>query len=210
MCLSLGMYSSLWRRVLIGGAMTTGVLRVTSVTAGASAGQVPQSVVQQQAEKVLAKETGQAPPTVKCPSGLPATNGAHINCTLTAKGSKLVYPVRVTVNKVLLGAAHFTVQVGQAPGQANKATFCADNATIEKATSAATKSAVITAFSANHKRILEFQATAPSKIVAQADKLVQAARLAVKDNSTKPLKNNAVEKAGIAVDKFCGVKASSS
>jgi hypothetical protein len=189
--------------------MTMGVLSVTCVSAGASTGEVPQSVVQKQAENVLAKETGLAPPTIKCPGGLPATNGAHITCTLKAKDSKLVYPVRVTVNGVHHGTAHFMVQVGQAPGQANKATFCADNATIEKATSAATTPAqLIAAFSANQSTILEFQATAPSKIVAQAAKLVQAARLAVQGNSTKPFMTNAVNQAGLAVDKFCGVTAS--
>ncbi|HEX3793346.1 MAG TPA: DUF4333 domain-containing protein [Acidimicrobiales bacterium] len=197
---------SLWRRASLGGCVSIGLLSVACVSAGASVGTVPQNVVQTQAAKVLASETGQPPPTVKCPGGLNAKVGAHITCKLTSKGSKLVYPVVVTVNRVANGTAHFNVQVGQAPGQANKAKFCADNAAIEKATSSAKTSAdLIAAFSANQNTILDFQKVAPAEIVAQAAKLVQAARLSVNTNSTKPFMNTAVEKAGVAVDKFCGV-----
>jgi hypothetical protein len=198
-----------WRQWAVVACITSGVLGLTCISAGAATGEVPRTVVQTQAEKVLAAETGRPLPTVKCPGGLPGTVGAHITCTLTAKGSSLKYPVRVTVSSISNGTAHFEVQVGQAPGQANKAKFCADNAAVEKATSAAkTTKELLSALSANQKTILNFQATAPAAIVDQAAILVQASRQAVLKKSTTPLSTSAVANAGTAVDRFCGVKAS--
>jgi len=46
--------------------------------------------------------------------------------------------VTITVRSIHGGSANFYVQVGQALGQANQAKFCADNATINSALSAAT------------------------------------------------------------------------
>jgi hypothetical protein len=186
----------------VAGALLPGLV---GVPAGANSAEVPATVVEAQAAKVLAGETGLAPPKIICRTGLEGKVGAHINCTLTTKGSKLVFPVRVTVNSVHDGTAHFSVQVGQAPGQANKKLFCRDNATIDMATSAAqTPAALIAAFQANQKVILEFQATAPSKVVADAGVLVVAARKAVQTNDTTAFGTKAIMKAGLAVDAFCG------
>jgi hypothetical protein len=145
-----------------------------------------------------------APPHVVCRTGLEGKVGAHINCTLTTKGSKLVFPVRVTVNSVHNGTAHFSVQVGQAAGQANKKIFCRDNAIIDMATSAApTPAALIAALVANQKTILEFQATAPSKVVADAGELVVAARKAVQTGNTTAFGTTAIAKADLSVAAFC-------
>jgi hypothetical protein len=192
-------------RVATAGVIGASLLGLSGLPAGASSGEVPATVVEAQAAKVLASETGLAPPKVICRKGLEGKVGAHINCTLTTKGSKLVYPVRVTVNSVHNGTAHFSVQVGQAAGQANKKVFCQDNATIDMATSAAqTPAALIAAFQANQKAILEFQATAPSKVVAYAGVLVVAARKAVQTNDTTAFGTKAIMKAGLAIDAFCG------
>jgi hypothetical protein len=188
------------------GCVATLAVGLQSSVAGASSGQVPRSVVEAQAAKVLAKETGQKLPTVKCPGDLAAEVGAHINCTLTPHGTKLKYPVRVTVNGVRNGTAHFSVQVGQAPGQANKAKFCHDNAIIEAATSMAqTKAQLLAAFAANQNTILDFQGTAPSKVAADAGTLAQAVRVAVKAGNISGLNKKAFVSAGLAVDRFCGV-----
>jgi hypothetical protein len=181
------------------------LLALLGSPAGASSGEVPAKVVEAQAAKVLASETGEAPPHIVCRTGLPGKVGAHINCTLTTKGSKLVFPVRVTVNAVHNGTAHFSVQVGQAAGQANKAVFCRDNAIINMGVSAAqSPAALIAVFVANQKTIVEFQATAPSKVVADAGKLVIAARNAVRTNDTTAFGTKAIMKAALAVATFCG------
>jgi hypothetical protein len=166
---------------------------------------VPAKVVEAQAAKILASETGQAPPHVVCRTGLEGKVGAHINCRLTTKGSKLVFPVRVTVNAVHGGTAHFSVQVGQAAGQANKKVFCRDNAIINMAVSSAqSPAALIAAFVANQKAIVEFQSTAPTKVVADAGKLVIAARKAVQTNDTTAFGTKVIMKAALAVAAFCG------
>jgi Domain of unknown function (DUF4333) len=188
-----------------GGVVVALLLGLSGISAGASTGEVPASVVEAQAAKVLASKTGQAPPKIICRKGLEGKVGAHINCALTTKGSKLVYPVRVTVNSVRNGTAHFSVQVGQAAGQANKKVFCQDNAILDTATSAAqTPAALIAAFQANQKAIVEFQATAPSKVVADAGILVVAARKAVQTNDTTAFGTKAIMNAGLAIDAFCG------
>jgi hypothetical protein len=199
------------RRLATSGVPAVLLLSLWAAPVGASTGVVPAGVVEAQAAKVLAAETGLAPPKVACHQGLAGKVGAHINCTLTTKGSKLVYPVRVTVNSVRNGTAHFSVQVGQAAGQANKKVFCRDNATIDLATSTAqTPAELIAAFKAHQKTILELQATAPSKVVADAGMLVVAARKAVQTNDTTAFGTKSIMQAGLAIQAFCGQNADGS
>jgi hypothetical protein len=178
--------------------------------AAAATGSVPKSVVEAQAAKILAAETGQGLPHTKCPDDcpddLPGKVGASITCVLTPKASKLKYPVVVTVNSVRKGTAHFRVQVGQAIGAANKAKFCADTAVLDKATSVAkTPSNLIAIFESNVKTLNDFQGTAPSAIVATAGTLVQAARTAVNTGSAQAFATPAIMKDILAVSTYCGL-----
>ena len=177
-----------------------------SVTASAaSSGSVPKGVVEAQAAKVLAAETGQKPPKVTCPGDLQGKLGAFINCRLTPAGSKLVYPVKVTVNSVKNGTAHFFVQVGQAFGVANKTTFCHENAVLDRATIVATTPAqLVPILAANEKTIQDFQATAPSKIVISAGTLAHAAKVAISSKDASAFTTKAIQQAEAAVDAFCG------
>jgi hypothetical protein len=187
------------------GLACAALLGAYSASAGAAAGQVSKSVVEAQAAKVLAAQTGQPLPHVTCPGGLPGRVGASIKCTLTPKGSTTKYPVTVTVRSIHGGTANFYVQVGQAIGAANKTEFCKDNAILDQATSVAqTPSDLIPILKANESTILDFQATAPSKIVVDAGKLVQAARNAIKTGNANAFTTKAIMKAGANVDAFCG------
>src|ERR1700689_1114448 len=82
------------------GILAAALLGTRGVPAGATAGDVPKSVVEAQAAKVLAAETGQESPSVKCPGDLQGKVGATLRCVLIPKGSKLKYPVVVTVGSV--------------------------------------------------------------------------------------------------------------
>jgi hypothetical protein len=187
------------------GSASAGLL---SATAGAT-GVVSKSTVQTQAAKILAKETGQKPPKVTCAGSLKAKVGASVKCTVVPHGSTLKYPAVVTVRSIHGGTANFHVQVGQAAGQANMTKFCTDNTTLITAVSAAsTPDAFIQALEANESTILDFQNTAPSKIVNQAGALVQAARAAISSGDPGAFETKAAEAAGNAVDAFCGQNAS--
>jgi hypothetical protein len=192
-------------RLAAAGFASALLLTLSSASAGASTGQVPKSVVEAQAAKVLAAETGQKPPNVKCPGGLPAKVGASIDCTLTPHGSKTVYPVNVTVQSVKKGTAHFDIQVGQAKGVANKAKFCYDNSALDKATSqAATIKDLLNIFVASQATINDFQGTAPSKIVKQVGALVHAARVAISTGDASAFGTKAIQNDGKQIDAFCG------
>jgi hypothetical protein len=181
------------------------LLGLSSVSAGASGGSVPKSVVEAQAAKVLAAETGQKPPKVTCPGDLQGTLGASMRCTLTPAGSRLVYPVKVTVNSVSNGTAHFSVQVGQAIGVANQTTFCHDNALLDRATIAAkTPAQLVPILVANEKTIQEFQATAPPKIVISAGTLAHAASVAIRSRNAAAFATAPLMQAESAVNAFCG------
>jgi hypothetical protein len=183
------------------GSVAVGLL---TTSAGAT-GVVPKSTVQTQAAKILAKETGQKPPKVTCTGGLKAKVGATVHCTVVPHGSTLKYPALVTIRSIHGSTANFHVQVGQAAGQANKAKFCADNTTLLTAVSAATTpAAFISALEANESTIIDFQSTAPSKIVDQAGALVQAARAAINSGNPAAFGTKAAVAAGNAVDAFCG------
>lgn len=211
MCSPVGV--NLTRNLRFTAAGCVGILlfNFTGVSADASTGSVPKIVVEAQAAKVLAQETGLKLPTVTCPGDLKGQVGATIQCTLTPAGSKLVYPVKVTVNSVKNGTAHFYVQVGQAFGVANKAKFCHDNAILDRATSAAkTVADLVPIFIDNEMTLLDFQATAPSKIVVSAGTLVHAAKDAINSGNASAFTTRALTNADQAVDTFCGQNADGS
>ncbi len=94
---------------------------------------------------------------------------------------------------------------------ANKASFCAANATLDKATaSVTTPDELLTALKANQSVIDEFGKTAPSAIKAQAQVLVQGADAAIKANSAKVFSTTKFASAGQAVDTYCGQGANGS
>ena len=171
----------------------------------AAAPQVSKSTLQAQAAKILAAKTGQKLPRVTCPSGVAAKVGAVIHCTVVPHGMTLKYPVTITVRTIHGSTADFYVQVGQALGQANQAKFCADNATINSAlTAATTPAAFLSALQANEQTILDFQSTAPSKVVDSAGTLIEATRQAIQSGSVAIFNTKSVAKAAIAIDTFCG------
>jgi hypothetical protein len=178
-----------------------------SAVAGAGAPQVAKTTVQTQSAKILAAETGQKRPKVTCPSGVAAKVGAVIHCTVVPHGTTVHYPATVTVRSIHGSTATFYVQVGQAPGHADRATFCADNATINAALSAATTpAAFLSALKANESVILELQSTAPSNIVDAAGTLTEATRQAIQSGDITVFNTKTVAHAAIAVDNFCGQK----
>ena len=131
--------------------------------------------------------------------------GAVIHCTVVPHGMTLKYPVTITVRTIHGSTADFYVQVGQALGQANQAKFCADNATINSAlTAATTPAAFLSALQANEQTILDFQSTAPSKVVDSAGTLIEATRQAIQSGSVAIFNTKPVAKAAIAIDTFCG------
>jgi hypothetical protein len=158
-----------------------------------------------QSAKILAAKTGQKLPKVTCPTGVAAKVGAVIHCTVVPHGMTLKYPATITVRSIHGSTANFYIQVGQALGQANQAKFCADNATINGAlTAASTPAAFLSALQANERAILEFQSTAPSKIVDSAGTLVSAARQAIQSGNVAVFNTKTVAKAAVLVDEFCG------
>jgi hypothetical protein len=195
-------------RLVFAGSIGATLLGTFGGVATATTGSVPKAVVESQTAKILSAETGQGLPHVKCPGNLQGKVGASIKCVLTPKGSKLKYPVVVTVNSVTKGTAHFHVQVGQAIGAANKAKFCADLATIDKATAGPKPAnALIPIFESNIKTIKDFQDVAPSAIVNSAGTLVQAVRTAVNTGNAQAFTTPAILKAEQAVNAFCALNA---
>jgi hypothetical protein len=205
------MHTTTHLRRSVGAAVLLGVVcGGLATSAGASTPLVSKSTVQSQAAKILARETGQKAPKVSCPSGSKAKVGATIHCTVIPHGSTLKYPATITVTSIHGSTANFHVQVGQAPGQANKTKFCADNATINNAVSgAASPQAFVQALEANQQAILDFQNTAPSSIVQQAGVLVQAARQAITSGDATIFTTKTVSNAVTAIDTFCGQRATS-
>jgi hypothetical protein len=176
--------------------------------AGAATPELSRSTVQTQTAKILAAKTGQKRPKVTCPRGVAAKVGAVIHCTVVPYGMTLKYPATVTVRSIHGRTANFYVQVGQARGQANMEKFCADNATIDSALSAATTSAAfLSALQTNEAVILEFQKTAPAKIVAAAGTVTAASRQALNSGDIAVFNTKTVANAAIAIDKFCGQSA---
>jgi hypothetical protein len=202
--LSSGMRAARIPRVLGAGILGALLLGLSAMPAWASTGEVPRSVVQTQAARALAAATGQNLPKVTCPTGLKGKVGASINCIVIPSGSTTKYPVRVTVNSVRNGVAHFHVQVGQAIQAGDRTTFCRDNATLDKATLGATKpSDLIAIFKANKSTIDEFQATAPPAIVKDAGTLAQAAATAIRSGNASAFTTKAVARAARTTDAYC-------
>jgi hypothetical protein len=167
--------------------------------------EVSQSDVESQVASQLAAETSQPLPKITCPSGLQAKVGASIDCTLTAQGSTTTLPVHVSVTSVTNGTAHFSAQVGQAAGAGDKTTFCADNATLDKATaSVQTQADLIAALKANQAAINNFQATAPPDIVASAGPLAIAANNAIATGDASAFNTPAIQDDGNKVNAYCG------
>jgi hypothetical protein len=175
-----------------------------SISIGGTA-EVPQATVESQVATQLAAQTSEPVPKVTCPSGLQAKVGASTDCTLTAQGSTTQLPVHVKVTSVTNGTAHFDAQVGQAAGAGDKTTFCADNAILDKATaSVQSASDLIAALKANQVTINNFQATAPSDIVASAGPLAIAANNAISSGDISGFNTQAIQDAGNKVNAYCG------
>ena len=94
----------------------------------------------------------------------------------------LKYPVMIMVWTVHGSTADFYVQAGRPrPGQRGE--FCADNAAINSAlTAATTPAASLPALQANEQTILHLQSMAPSKVV-DCPSLVEATRQAIQSCS---------------------------
>jgi hypothetical protein len=175
-----------------------------TVTVGGTP-QVAQSDVESQVAAQLAAQTSQPLPKVTCPSGLPAKVGSAIDCTLVAQGSTTQFPVHVTVTSVNNGTAKFDAQVGQAAGAGDKTAFCADNAILDAATAAAQQpSDLIPIFKANQATLADFQAKAPSDIVASAGPLAVAANNAISSGDASAFATQAIMNDGAKVDAYCG------
>jgi Domain of unknown function (DUF4333) len=186
-------------------AVAMAVILFAGSVATAGTPEVPKATVQSQAAKILAAKTGQKPPKVSCPSGVAAKVGAVIHCTVVPHGMTLKYPATVKVRSIRGNTAYFYVQVGQALGQGNRATFCTDNATITAAlTAAKSPAAFLAALQANRQILLELQSSAPSKIVVPTGTLIAAARQAVQSGSIAIFNTASVAKADVAIDAFCG------
>jgi|HubBroStandDraft_1064217.scaffolds.fasta_scaffold65401_3 hypothetical protein len=182
----------------------TGALLSPMAGAAASVPQIPKGVVESQTSKAVSKQTGQPPPKVSCPSGLPATIGASIGCTLTPQGSATKYPVHATIASITGVTPRFQVQVGQAISPGNKVEFCRDNATLGAATATAHQpSDLIGIFNAQASTVLNLNATAPPKVSTAAGTLFFAARSAVASNNAAVLTTARVVAARAAIDAFC-------
>ncbi|HVB93090.1 MAG TPA: DUF4333 domain-containing protein [Acidimicrobiales bacterium] len=175
-----------------------------SVTIGGTP-EVSQSDLESEVATQLAAQNNQPLPKVTCPGGLQGKVGASIDCTLIAQGSTTKLPVHVTVTSIDNGTAHFNAHVGQAPGAGDKTAFCNDNAILDKATSVAQQpSDLIPIFKANQSTINDFQATAPSDIVASAGPLAIAAINAISSGDATAFTTQAIMADGTAVDAYCG------
>jgi Domain of unknown function (DUF4333) len=193
------------RPPMVAMVMATAVVLTAGSAATAGTPEVSKATVQTQAAKILAAETGQKLPKVTCPSGVAAKVGAVIHCTVAPHGMTLKYSATVKVRSIHGNTAHFYVQVGQALGHGNRATFCADNATISAALTAASSPALfLAALQANEQTLLDLQSNAPSKIVVPTGTLIRAARQAVQTGSIAIFNTTSVAKADVAIDAFCG------
>ncbi|HWD53057.1 MAG TPA: DUF4333 domain-containing protein [Acidimicrobiales bacterium] len=192
-------------RFLVAGFACAALMTACSgtVTIGGNP-EVSQSDVESQVATQLAAETSQPVPKIACPSGLPAKVGASIDCTLTAQGSTAQLPVHVSVTSVKNGTAKFDAQVGQVPGAGDMAAFCNDNAILDKATAAAQQpSDLVAIFKANQSTITDFQAKAPSEIVASAGPLAIAAESAITSGDASAFATQAIQDDGAKVDAYC-------
>jgi hypothetical protein len=200
---------------MVGAGLSGGLLLAAcsgSVSVSGGTKEVAQSEVESTVASQLAAQTNQPIPKVSCPGALQAKVGATIDCTLTPQGATASLPVHVVVDSVdSNGIAHYTAQAGQFAGAGDKTAFCADNATLDKATSVAQQpSDLVPILKTNQSVIDDFQAKAPSEIVNDAGTLVQAAKNAITSGDASAFASAAVQTAGKNVDGFCGQNADGS
>jgi basic membrane lipoprotein Med (substrate-binding protein (PBP1-ABC) superfamily) len=94
---------------------------------------------------------------------------------------------------------------------ASKASFCADNAKLDKATNSATNiQALLKDLKENLPTVKDFLATAPAAIKAKAQVLATEAETAIKSGNPSGFGNPKFASAGKAVDSFCGESAAGS
>ena len=99
-----------------------------------------------------------------------------------------------------------TTAATQAAAGANKTQFCADEATIDKASSTATQpSDLIPIFKANTSVLADFKSTAPADISAQADPLANAALAAITSGDASAFATPDLQADGKAIDAYCGL-----
>jgi len=122
---------------------------------------------------------------------------------------------RRVAGTVLLAISMFTV-VGCGSSSSNtnngnrsgakpsKASFCADNAKLDKSTNSATdRTELLKDLRANQATISNFGQTAPTAIRSKAQVLVSGAEKAIQSGDTSAI-NQQFGNAGTAVDKYCG------
>lgn len=114
-------------------------------------------------------------------------------------------------------ACLLTAMVGVACGggsssNGDKAAFCKTNSDINaKLSTATTESQALDIFKSFESQFDSYVKNAPSEVKADAQKQVDAARKAIKDNNASQFQSDQdLQKAGDHVDTFCGQKSSSS
>jgi hypothetical protein len=128
--------------------------------------------------------------------------------------ARLITPRARTLSRVaLLPVAVVALLAGcgsssSSGATANKASFCADNAKLDKATASdSSLGELLKTLKANQSTVEDFGKTAPSAIRAQAQVLVTGADTAIKSNNTASFNTQKFAGAGKAVDAFCGQNA---
>jgi basic membrane lipoprotein Med (substrate-binding protein (PBP1-ABC) superfamily) len=95
---------------------------------------------------------------------------------------------------------------GSSSAAASKASFCSDNAKLDKKTNSATNlGQLLKALKSNEGTIKDFGQNAPSAIKAQAEVLVNASEKGIKSGSTAGFTQKFAA-AGKAVDTYCAKK----
>jgi basic membrane lipoprotein Med (substrate-binding protein (PBP1-ABC) superfamily) len=95
---------------------------------------------------------------------------------------------------------------GSSSASASKASFCADNAKLDKNTNSASNlGQLVKVLKSNEGTIKDFGQTAPSAIKAQAEILINAAEKGINSGSTAGF-NQKFADAGKAVDSYCAKK----
>ncbi|HET9104915.1 MAG TPA: hypothetical protein VFN55_16305 [Solirubrobacteraceae bacterium] len=112
---------------------------------------------------------------------------------------------------MLAGCGSSSSSSTQTAVAASKATFCRDNATIDKATASATTAPdLLKGLKATQSAITEFGHAAPAAISAQAKLLVDGANAAIKANDASGFATAKFVAAGKAVNSYCGQQADGS
>ncbi len=94
------------------------------------------------------------------------------------------------------------------PATASKASFCQDNATLDKATASATTGAeLVTALAANQSTIIHFGQVAPAAFTDRAQVLVTGAATAIKSKNGDAFATAKYVNVSKAINSYCGQKA---